>query len=177
MPDVDPDRVVDGLRLRSVMSHHPTGVAVAAATCDSGEPVGMVVGTFTSVSLAPPLVAFLPSRTSGTFARMRRTNSFSISVLSAQMDDVRRSFAAREQHQRWRGVRWHAAPSGAPVLDGAVAWVDCSYDSVHSAGDHYIVVGRVTCLGAAAAPPLVFHDGGYGTVEPRWPLERGLEIA
>lgn len=160
------------------MARYPTGVTIVSAIADGGEPIGMVVGTFTSVSLDPPLVAFMPSRASATFNRMRPVDTFAVNVLSARMTEVRLSFAACEQRRRWAGVGWRPSPSGAPIIDGALAWVECGYESVRPAGDHYIVVGRVKALGAAAsAPPMLFYQGEYGTFRDCRDLTRGLEIA
>jgi flavin reductase (DIM6/NTAB) family NADH-FMN oxidoreductase RutF len=160
------------------MTHYPTGVAVAAAVGADGGPIGLVVGTFTSVSLAPPLVAFFPSRSSGTFALMRRASSFAVSVLGVEHDDVRRSFSRRDRARRWHGVDWHHAPAGAPVIDGAPAWVECTWTSVEPAGDHFVVIGQVTALGAGVATsPLVFHEGRYDTVRRQGERGRQREIA
>jgi len=147
------------------MSHCPTAVAVVASAGGDGRPVGMVIGTFTSVSLSPPLVAFMAGRSSRTFARMRSSSSFAVSVLAADQDDVRRAFGRSDQASRWRGVAWHRSPSGAPVIEGATAWVDCAWGSVVPAGDHDVVLGEVTALGAGPSrPPLVFHEARYVTV-------------
>lgn len=156
---------VDGRTLRSVMSRYPTGVAVAASCMADGEPVGLVVGTFTSVSLTPPLVAFFPSRSSRTFTRMRSAASFAVSVLGVEHEDVRRAFARHDQARRWEHVGWSPGPAGAPVIDGALAWVECTWAGIDPAGDHFVVLGQVTALGAAASTsPLVFHEGRYATL-------------
>ena len=147
---------------RDAMRHYPTGVAVVTATTPTHGPVGMVVGSFTSVSLDPPLVAFMPQRDSPTFALLRTVTSFCVNVLSADQEPLCRRFAAGGPH-KFTGVNWHPAPSGAPVLEGAVAWIDCEHDSIIEAGDHYIVIGRVEAVDVARpALPLLFFQGGYG---------------
>ena len=147
------------------MSHCPTSVVVVASTAADGGLVGMVVGTFTSVSLSPPLVAFMASRSSRTFTRMRSSSAFAVSVLAADQDDVRRAFGRSDQARRWHGVRWRRSPSGSPVIEGATAWVDCAWGGVMPAGDHHVVLGEVTALGAGSSrPPLVFHQARYVTV-------------
>ena len=87
----DATRSIDPLRYREVMGHYPTGVTVVTGFAEGGEPVGMVVGTFTSVSLDPPLVAFLPTVASQTFARLRTAEAFCINVLAH--DQVELPFA------------------------------------------------------------------------------------
>jgi flavin reductase (DIM6/NTAB) family NADH-FMN oxidoreductase RutF len=142
----------DSRRLRDVLGHFPTGVTIITAIDEAGQPAGFAVGSFTSVSLDPPLVAFLPARSSTTFPKVREAASFCVNVLGAD------KFAA---------LGWSAAPSGAPVLDGASTWLDCTIDTIHEAGDHLIVVGRVHDLGVVHPdPPLVFFRGGYGRFAP-----------
>ena len=72
----------DPQQYREVMGHYPTGVAVVTGTSPEGDPIGMVVGTFTAVSLDPPLVAFMPTTTSGTYALMKDSPSFCVNVLA-----------------------------------------------------------------------------------------------
>ena len=152
---------IDPRTFRSVLGHFPTGVAVITAAVD-GAPVGMAVGSFTSVSLDPPLVAFLPDRGSATFPLIRQAGSFCVNVLSGEQESVCRSFAAKGS-DKYAGIAWQPAGSGAPILDGAVAWIDCDIDTIHDAGDHLIVLGRVRELTADTdRRPLLFFQGGYG---------------
>ncbi|MFI9628789.1 flavin reductase [Streptomyces sp. NPDC052042] len=150
------------LHFRQTLGNYPTGVVVVTGIDDRGEPIGMVVGSFTSVSLDPPLVAFLPQCDSGTFARLRTADSFCVNVLAADQEALCRRFARRGE-EKFAGVAWEPAPSGAPVLDGVVAWVDCTYESISEAGDHYIVIGRASAMDVVRPTlPLLFFQGGYG---------------
>jgi flavin reductase (DIM6/NTAB) family NADH-FMN oxidoreductase RutF/DNA-binding IclR family transcriptional regulator len=136
-------------------------VAITAMGTD-GSPAGMTVGSFTSVSLDPPLVAFLPARSSTTFPAIKAAGHFCVNVLSHRQEPVCRAFATPGV-DRFAGLRWEPAPSGAPVLAGSLAWIDCDIESVTEAGDHYIVIGRVTSLGHnPQTSPLLFFQGGYG---------------
>ncbi|MCD4534325.1 flavin reductase [Nocardioides sp. cx-169] len=153
---------VEPLHFRETLGHYPTGVVIVTGVDAGGEPVGMVVGSFTSVSLHPPLVAFLPQRDSGTFARLRDASSFCVNVLAADQEDLCRRFAQRRD-DKFDGVDWHPAPGGAPILDGAVAWIECDYQSVVEAGDHFVVIGHVTGMDVLRPTlPLLFFQGGYG---------------
>jgi flavin reductase (DIM6/NTAB) family NADH-FMN oxidoreductase RutF len=153
---------IDPRRYREVLGHYPTGVALVTAMDDSGTPVGMIVGSFTSVSLDPPIVAYLPSTTSYAYARISTAKHFVINVLSAAQEDVCRRFASRID-DKWAGVTWKPSPNGAPILDEAVAWIECAVDSVIEVGDHYIVLGQILELAAInPQPPLLFFQGGYG---------------
>ena len=147
---------------RETLGHYPTGVVVVTGIDAGGVPVGMVVGSFTSVSLDPPLVAFLPQRDSATFARLRTATSFCVNVLAADQEDLCRRFAQRGV-DKFEGVRWSGSPAGAPIIDGVVAWIECTYDTIREAGDHYIVLGRVTAMDVVRPSlPLLFFQGGYG---------------
>ncbi|WP_353952546.1 flavin reductase family protein [Knoellia sp. S7-12] len=168
-PDVapkEPHAGIDPALYRETLGHYPTGVAVVTGIADDGLPAGMVVGSFTSVSLDPPLVAFLPTRDSGSFARLRTGATFCINVLAADQESTCRRFASRAV-DKFEGVAWSPAPGGAPILDGAVSWIECTYEDVLDGGDHYIVLGRIRDL-AVARPslPLLFFQGGYGRFAP-----------
>jgi len=151
---------------RETLGHYPTGVAVVTAISVDGTPVGMVVGSFTSVSLDPPLVAFLPTKESGSWARLSTAQKWCVNVLAADQEDVCRQFASRIP-DKFEGTSWTAAPGGSPILDGVVAWIECDPDQVVEGGDHWIVLGKVTDLGVRRRTlPLLFFQGGYGRFTP-----------
>lgn len=150
----------DSAKFRQVLGHFPTGVTVITA---AGEPpAGMAVGSFASVSLEPPLVGFFVAHTSSTWPRIERSGSFCVNVLGEDQEDVCRRFASKAD-DKFAGIGWHPAGSGAPLLDGVVAWIDCDIESTFEAGDHLCVLGRVRDLGVGHdGAPLVFFRGGYG---------------
>ena len=154
---------INGDDFRALLGNYPTGVAVVTGLGPAGEPLGMVVGTFTSVSLEPPLVAFLPMKTSRTFNNLREaSDSFCINILAADQEGICRTLAAPGE-DKFAGVAWHASPAGNPVIDGVVGWIDCGYANVVDAGDHYIVLGAVKSMGLERdALPLLFFQRGYG---------------
>ena len=157
---------IDAALLRETLGHYPTGVAVVTAISDDAKPAGMVVGTFTSVSLDPPLVAFFPTRNSGSFAYVRRAQSFCINVLASDQEPICRQLAAGGA-DKFAGTPWHPAPMGAPILADAVSWVECTFEEIREAGDHFIVLGRVQHLGVQRSTlPLLFFQGGYGRFAP-----------
>ncbi|GAA1515811.1 flavin reductase [Nocardioides humi] len=156
----------DQRKFRDVLGHLPSGVVAVTGLADDGNPVGMVVGTFASVSLEPALVAFFVDQRSTSFPRIREAGVFCANVLSARQEPLCRALAARGG-DKFAGVEWRPADSGAPMLDGAVAWVDCDIESITSAGDHLIVIGRVRDLGVSTPTiPLLFFQGGFGGWAP-----------
>lgn len=166
-------RNFDSETFRAVLGNYPTGVVVVTAMAD-GEPVGMVIGSFTSVSLDPPLVAFLPTKGSSTFKRIRPASSFCVNVLSGGQEAMCRDIFARGS-DALADMTLRSAPSGSPIIEGVVAWIDCEPDQIHEAGDHYIVLGRVRAMGVEQEGlPLLFFQGGYGRFAPgSLVLERG----
>ncbi len=155
----------DSARYRQVLGHFATGVTVVTGTLD-GQPMGLSVNSFTSVSLAPPLVAFCIARTSTTWPRLRARGHFCVNILAEDQEQLARVFATRLV-DKFTGVGWTPAPSGSPVVLGALAWLDCTVEAEHEAGDHLIVVGRANNMEVVhEAGPLIFYRGGYGRFEP-----------
>jgi len=156
---------IDPAEYRRVLGHFPTGVTVVTAITED-RPVGLSIGSFTSVSLDPPLIGFLPARASQSWPLIRDVGRFCVNVLGSDQEDLARLFAAPHD-DRFDAVRWRPSPvSGAPVLEGVTAWMDCVLDSVVPAGDHHFVLGRVEALGAdrPGDEPLVFFRGTYRTL-------------
>lgn len=153
-------RLLDERRFRQAVGRFATGVALVTAQ-HGGEPLGLVVNSFASVSLRPPLVSFCPARASLTWRRMRATGRFGINVLGADHADfVAR--AAPAGADRFAGVEHAPSPRGVPVVAGAVAFLDCRLEAEHAAGDHFIVVGRVEeARMHGDGDPLVFWASGY----------------
>jgi flavin reductase (DIM6/NTAB) family NADH-FMN oxidoreductase RutF len=162
---VQPDTGFDSRTFRHVLGHFATGVAVITAAGPDG-PAAMLVSSFTSVSLEPPLVAFLPDKSSTSWPLIRAAGSFCVNILSAGQQDLCAQFA-RKGGDKFDGVSWHPAPSGAPVIDGVMAWIDCELTQTFESGDHYIAIGRVLQLEAAdfGTSPLVFFQGGFQPLE------------
>jgi flavin reductase (DIM6/NTAB) family NADH-FMN oxidoreductase RutF len=139
---------------------------VVTAVDAEGAPVGLAIGSFTSVSLEPPLVAFLPDKTSSSWPKIRLADKFCVNVIGAHQEHVCRRFATKLP-DKFQDLPWRAAPSGSPIIEGVVAWIDCDLEAVHEAGDHYIVLGRVRELTVETATmPLIFFQGGYGRFSP-----------
>lgn len=158
---------LDPSTFRQVLGQYPTGVVVVTATSSTGEPVGMTVGSFTSVSVDPPLVAFLPSKTSSSWNDLRACgDQFCINILASTQEAVCRSIAMRKI-DKFSDIAWTLSSAGSPVVDGAVAYIDCATYEIHDAGDHEIVVGRVLDLAVKNSDfPLLFFRGGYGSFSP-----------
>lgn len=155
---------LDPAAFRSVLGRFPTGVvAVTAIDPASGLPAGLAVNSFTSVSLDPPLVAFCVAHTSTTWPIMRTAARLCVNILAEPQRDVSDRLAFGSGPEKFDGVRWTRGPGGAPLIDGALAWIECSVEQEHVAGDHLIVVARAHDLAEhQGSGPLVFYGSGYG---------------
>lgn len=156
----------DTRRFRDVVGRFCTGVVVVTGT-DGDTPVGFSAQSFVSLSLDPPLVAVCPARTSSSWPRIRTGGRFCVNVLGADQRRLCETFARRGV-DKFAGVPWRPGVTGAPVLDGVLAWIDCELEAEHEGGDHTIAVGRVRALEVANedAAPLLFYRGGYGAFAP-----------
>lgn len=160
------DTAIDPALFRETLGHYPTGVAVVTALADDGNPAGMVVGTFSSVSLDPPLIAFFPTRNSGSFARLRTAKTFCVNVLASDQEPLCRRLVTGGAG-KFDNVNWRPGPLGSPILDDAVVWIECTFDDIREAGDHYIVLGLVHEFAVERSTlPLLFFQGGYGRFSP-----------
>ncbi len=154
---------LDVARLKSVMGHFATGVTIVAGV-DGGEPLGFTAQSFHSLSVDPPLILVCPSKTVSSWPRIRESGKFCVSILNRDQEAVCMTFASKTP-DKFDGVGWKAAPgTGSPMLDGAMAWVDCELEAEHDGGDHTIVVGRVVHvdLDDGELHPLVFYRAGFG---------------
>ncbi|WP_206244652.1 flavin reductase family protein [Novosphingobium terrae] len=156
---------IDAAEFRRILGHYPTGVCAVTAMKE-GKPKGMVVGSFTSVSLDPPLVAFLPDRRSKSWADIAVAGDFCVNVLSQHQQDVCRALSSRLE-DKFENVPYRLSSGGLPIIEGVVAWIACRPYAVHEAGDHDIAVGEVYAM-AVEHPhtPLLFLQGGYGSFLP-----------
>jgi len=153
---------IDSGEFRNVLGHFPTGVTAVTAV-NNGKPVGMAIGSFTSVSLEPPLVAFLPGKDSGSWKEIREAGSFCVNVMGQDQMDVCGVMASRVE-DKFADVEWSPGASGSPIISGSIAYIDCDIEAVHDGGDHDIVIGRVLKLEVMDnKSPLVFFQGNYGT--------------
>jgi 3-hydroxy-9,10-secoandrosta-1,3,5(10)-triene-9,17-dione monooxygenase reductase component len=152
--------------LRSVMSAFPTSVvAIAGTSARTVSPTGLIVGTFTSISLDPPLAGFFVAKNSTSWPRIEVTGSFCASLLSHNQQNLARQFATRGA-DKFAGVAWRPAPSGSPIIENSLAWVDCVDIKTIEVGDHWLVLGTVIACAASDTEDRVmgFHRSKMGGI-------------
>lgn len=153
-------RKFDSAEFRAVLGRFCSGVTVVTSLSEQG-PIGLTCQGFHSLSLDPPLIVLLPSRSSTTWPQIARNGSFCVNVLGGDQARVSDAFAVSGS-DKFAGVDWSVSSGGSPVLPDAAAWIDCTVDAVHEGGDHWIVVGAVRSLGAHVdRDPLLFYRGKY----------------
>ena len=159
-PDRQASFEPDPQRFRQALGHFASGVTVIAGL-DGTEPVGFACQAFAALSLDPPLVLFCPARTSVSWQRLARTGRFCANVLAAEQRELARRFGVSSA-VKFADVSWTPDPAGLPILAGVLTWASCAIETVHEAGDHYIVIGRVLRLGdSTAGDPLLFYRGRF----------------
>lgn len=163
----EPGGDVDPQRFREVLGHFASGVTIVTAVTPDG-PVGFTCQAFTALSLDPPLVALAPGKRSTSWPRIAAAGAFCVNILQAGQAELCRSFAVSgsERADKFADVAWTPAPSGSPVIDGVLAWVDCRLLIVHDAGDHELVLGRVLALDIGDGDPLLYYQGRFAHLAP-----------
>lgn len=160
-PGATPLRTPDSTTMRSVLGHFCTGVAVITGH-DRAGPYGFACQSVTSVSLDPPYVSFCPAATSSSWPVIRETGRVCINVLAADQHALCARFAV-SGGDKFEGLAFSRGANGAPALPGTLATIEADVEFEHVAGDHTIVVARVTGLHAhEGREPLLFYRGGYG---------------
>jgi flavin reductase (DIM6/NTAB) family NADH-FMN oxidoreductase RutF len=153
---------IDQARFRQVLGSYPTGVSVITAADSAGQPLGMIVGTFTSVSLDPPLVGFLPDKKSSTWPQIEAAGKFCVNILGSDQQDLCRRLSAKGP-ERFADVDWSHSVHGLPILADTIATIECALHAVHEAGDHWFVLGKVLAMDVTRnEDPMLFHRGRYG---------------
>ncbi len=148
---------------RRALGHFATGVAVVTARDRDGEPVGMTVSSFNSVSLDPPLVLFSVARSAHSLEAMKNARGFAINLLGHAQSEMSTRFA-RAHTDKWSGVGHAPGFGDAPVLDDAIAHFECRPYAQYDGGDHIIFVCEVLRFATASGDdvhPLIFFRGRY----------------
>ncbi|PLK26140.1 flavin reductase family protein [Novosphingobium sp. TH158] len=153
---------IESAKFRQVLGNYPTGVAVITAPGPQDAPVGMVVGTFTSVSLDPPLVGFLPDKRSSTWPMIEQAGHFCVNVLARDQLELCAKLA-KSGPDKFTGVQFELSEHNLPVLAGSMVSIECRLHAVQEAGDHWFVTGLVLGLEShRETDPMLFHRGQYG---------------
>ena len=159
---------------KDVMAQWASGVTIAT-TRHAGAPVGMTVSSFSSVSLQPPQILICVNHRANTHAAIAASGYFAVNLLGADQQEWGMRFAGLQPAvgDRFAGIALSTAQTGAPILSGVLAWLDCLLQHAFSSGDHTIFVGEVVAckVGSTKAPLLYFRRDWRRLAEPNCPLE------
>jgi flavin reductase (DIM6/NTAB) family NADH-FMN oxidoreductase RutF len=152
---------LDAAQFRKVCGRFATGVAIAAVSDEQGNPQGLTVNSFVSISLEPPIVLFSIDREASLRETFLKANAFGISILKEEHRWLSDRFAY-EADDRFTGVSWTPGKWGSPLLDGALATLECTLDRCIDAGDHTLVLGEVRAAEVSdEGLPLLYFASGY----------------
>jgi 3-hydroxy-9,10-secoandrosta-1,3,5(10)-triene-9,17-dione monooxygenase reductase component len=150
----------DQARFREVLGHFATGITIVTAT-EEGVPVGFSCQSFAALSLDPPMVILAPAKTSTSWPRIARAGAFCVNILGEHQEAVCRAFAV-SGGDKFDGVEWTPGVTGAPLIAGSLATVECTLGTIHEGGDHELVTGHVVDMEVGEGLPLIFYRSGFG---------------
>ena len=154
---------LDGRALRHALGLYTTGITIVTTRTPDDQHTGVTVNSFTSVSLDPPLVLFCLSNWSSLLPAFQGSDYFAVNVLAKGQQELSNRFA-KPSLNTWEGVRYRDSEHGCALIAGVLGSLECARRAVYPGGDHVILVGEVLQFAlAAAAEPLVFYQGSYGT--------------
>ena len=156
---MDMDMPIDEFRFRQAMGYFATGVTVVT-TAHEGQLYGMTVSSFASLSLKPPLILICVEKVLSTHTAIADAGQFAVNILEQSQEHLSRRFATRE-NDKFMGVAWHSSRFGLPVLEGALAIIECQLRDTFPGGDHTIFVGEVMDAELSQGSPLLYYRRGY----------------
>jgi flavin reductase (DIM6/NTAB) family NADH-FMN oxidoreductase RutF len=155
--------LLDLRRLRDALGEFATGVTVVTARAADGQPVGVTINSFASVSLEPPLVLWSLGLDSPSLAVFETCSHYAVNVLAADQAEFSQRFS-QSQSDKFAGIDLGVGAGGTPILPGCCARFECRNEMRYPGGDHVILVGYVESFQREEKPPLVFHGGRYRTL-------------
>lgn len=151
---------VDSALYRRTCAQFATGITVVTVTDRGGNPHGLTVNSFTSVSLSPPLVLVSIDLRNAKLGHFLSGSHFGINVLAENQEELSRRFS-QQLENRFEGVEWHPGPAGSPLLDGVLARLECALVQSFEAGDHTVLLGEATHGAFAEGRPLLYFNSRY----------------
>ena len=152
--------MLDPKELRRAMGHFATGVTIITTRGADHTPYGLTANAFTSLSLDPPLCLVCVDRKAESFAHFYDSKCFTVNVLTHEQEALSTRFA-KSGGDKFTGVKTIPGHHGAPLIDGALAHIECRITDTLEGGDHVIHVGAIECFAVHTGDPLLFYQGRY----------------
>jgi flavin reductase (DIM6/NTAB) family NADH-FMN oxidoreductase RutF len=150
----------DRNELRRVMGHFATGITVVTTHGPDGKRYGLTMNAVCSLSLTPPLMLICVDKRAESHPAFQPARGFVVNMLDESQEEVSRRFAV-SGGEKFTGLACRDGVTGAPILEDALAWVECRVIEVHEGGDHTIYIGEVEDAGAGAGDPILYYRGKY----------------
>jgi len=151
----------DPRTLRDALGCFATGVTVVTCLGADGNPAGLTVNSFTSVSLDPPLLLVCLHKMAASATALTEASHFAVNVLQTGQQPASIRFATRDE-DRFGATPWACGEAGAPILEDSLGVFECERYSVHDGGDHHILIGQVVKASFdGSLDPLLFFRGRY----------------
>jgi flavin reductase (DIM6/NTAB) family NADH-FMN oxidoreductase RutF len=161
MSENTPQPGLDPASLRRCLGTYVTGVTIVTTLDPDGNPQGFTANSFTSVSLAPPLILVCLAKNARCFNDFMRCETFAVNVLSEEQRNISNRFAKKIEESKFEGVTWKKGATGSPLLADSMGTLDCIARDRYDAGDHVILLGEVVDFGTSSKRPLVYAQGSY----------------
>jgi len=142
------------------MGHFATGVTIITTLTKAGEMHGLTANAFTSVSLEPPLLLISVDKKAESWPAFEESRVFTVNILSDDQEGLSRKFAVSGGN-KFEGVAYRIGANGAAILDGTLAYIECTLYAAYDGGDHSIYLGEIQQAEIHEGKPLVFYRGGY----------------
>ena len=151
-------KTLDTKLLKKTLGKYLTGVTIVTSTDYDGNPIGMTVNSFTSVSLQPSLVLWCIDKKQPSYNSFMNANGYAVNILSKDQNDLCYKFAS-QLDDKFENVNWKRSENGFPLVKNSLAWFDCKKWNYYSGGDHQILVGEVTSFDSFELEPLTYWNG------------------
>lgn len=152
---------------REVLGNYPTGVTIVTTINKEGEPVGLTVNSFASVSLDPLLILWSIDHRSSSLEAFTKGNKFAVHILAADQVDTCKAFAS-SKGEKFKSCAWHISEYGLPIIEGAFSVLQCGVHQMVEAGDHTILIGEVNDITVENRNPMLYHRRNFGSIPPEF---------
>ena len=146
---------------KAAMRRFATGVTIVTTVTDDGHVHGFTANAFASVTADPPMLLICVNRNAQSHPLISQAARFCVNILSLEQQEVAERFARSGVEDRFGSIAWRKGETGSPVLEGSLAFFDCTLAEEHTAGTHTIFIGTVVECGFAEGTPLGYFDGSY----------------
>jgi flavin reductase (DIM6/NTAB) family NADH-FMN oxidoreductase RutF len=152
--------MISAAAYKHAMRHVPTGVTIVTSLKD-GEPRGLTLNSFASVTVDPPALLVCVNREARSYLYISSSRIFCVNVLAGEQRSLAEHFAGKVRERQFAGISYGVDVTGAPVLSDAIAHFDCEVTEEHHVASHSIFIGNVVSCAARSGSPLGYFNGGY----------------